>query len=122
MYPASLPCRGATRTRTSVPSPAHLRSTIAALAAPPEELRAVAAYHKALSDPTRLRLMQRLAEGPATVMELTSHVDLSQPLRPFHLHRLKAAGARETQRGGREVICTLSREMLTHFRAREREL
>ena len=63
-----------------MPTPAHLRSTIAALATPPEELRAVAAYHKALSDPTRLRLMQRLAEGPATVTELTSHVDLSQPL------------------------------------------
>ena len=68
-----------------MPSPAHLRSTIAALAAPPEDLRAVAAYHKALSDPTRLRLMQRLAEGPATVNELTSHVDLSQPLVSFHL-------------------------------------
>ena len=105
-----------------MPSPAHIRSTIAALAAPPEELRAVAAYHKALSDPTRLRLLQRLAEGPATVTELTSHVDLSQPLVSFHLHRLKAAGVVETRRAGREVICTLSREALDHFRAREREL
>src|SRR3954462_15937389 len=122
MYPASLPCRGANSSRTSVPSPAHLRSTIAALSAPPEELRAVAAYHKALSDPTRLRLMQRLAEAPATVMELTSHVDLSQPLVSFHLHRLKAAGVVETKRVGREVICTLSRDVLVHFRAREREL
>ena len=46
-----------------MPSPAHIRSTLAALTAPPEELRLVAAYHKALSDPTRLRLMQRLAAG-----------------------------------------------------------
>jgi DNA-binding transcriptional ArsR family regulator len=115
-------CRDRLQTRTNVPSPAHLRSTIAALAAPPEDLRAVAAYHKALSDPTRLRLMQRLAEGPATVNELTSHVDLSQPLVSFHLHRLKAAGVVETRRAGREVICTLSRDVLTHFRAREREI
>jgi DNA-binding transcriptional ArsR family regulator len=105
-----------------VPTPAHIRSTIAALAAPPEELRAVAAYHKALSDPTRLRLLRRLAEGPATVNELTSHVDLSQPLVSFHLHRLKAAGVVETRRAGREVICTLSREVLDRFQAREREL
>ena len=105
-----------------MPSPAHLRSTIAALAAPPEELRAVAAYHKALSDPTRLRLLRRLAEGPATVNELTSHVDLSQPLVSFHLHRLKAAGVVDTRRAGREVICTLSREVLDRFQAREREL
>ena len=118
-----MPKLGATHsTRMSVPSPAHIRSTIAALTAPPEELRAVAAYHKALSDPTRLRLLQRLAEGQATVNELTSHVDLSQPLVSFHLHRLKAAGVVETRRAGREVICTLSRDMLTHFRAREREL
>jgi DNA-binding transcriptional ArsR family regulator len=105
-----------------VPSPAHLRSTIAAITAPPEELRAVAAYHKALSDPTRLRLLQRLADGPATVTELTSHVDLSQPLVSFHLHRLKAAGVVETRRTGREVMCTLSRDALTIFRARERDL
>lgn len=105
-----------------MPSPAHLRSTIAAITAPPEELRAVAAYHKALSDPTRLRLLQRLADGPATVTELTSHVDLSQPLVSFHLHRLKAAGVVETRRTGREVMCTLSRDALTIFRARERDL
>ncbi|HEY5520969.1 MAG TPA: metalloregulator ArsR/SmtB family transcription factor [Candidatus Limnocylindrales bacterium] len=105
-----------------MPSPAHIRSTLAALTAPPEELRLVAAYHKALSDPTRLRLMQRLAESPATVTELTAHVDLSQPLVSWHLHRLKAAGVVETRRAGREVICTLSRDVLTHFRAREREM
>jgi DNA-binding transcriptional ArsR family regulator len=105
-----------------VPTPAHIRSTIAAIAAPPEELRAVAAYHKALSDPTRLRLLQRLAGGQATVTELTDHVDLSQPLVSWHLRRLKAAGVVDTRRAGREVICTLSREMLDYFRAAEREM
>jgi DNA-binding transcriptional ArsR family regulator len=105
-----------------VPTPAHIRSTIAAIAAPPEDLRAVAAYHKALSDPTRLRLLQRLADAPATVTELTEHVDLSQPLVSWHLRRLKTAGVVETRRAGREVVCTLSREMLDFFHAREREL
>jgi DNA-binding transcriptional ArsR family regulator len=105
-----------------LPSPAHIRSTIAALTAPPEELRAMASYHKALADPTRLRLLQRLAEAPATVTELTAHVDLSQPLVSWHLHRLKAAGVVVTRRAGREVICTLSRDALNYFRARESEL
>src|SRR3954452_8831891 len=121
MYSPSYPSAAATPKRTSVPSPAHIRSTIAALATPPEELRAVASYHKALSDPTRLRLMQRLAEGPATGKELTSYVDLSQPLVSFHLQRLKAAGVVQTQRVGREVICTLSRDVVNRFRAREGE-
>ena len=105
-----------------MPSPAHIRSTIAALTAPPEELRAVANYHKALADPTRLRLLQRLAERPATVTELIAHVDLSQPLVSWHLRRLKATGVVETRRAGREVICTLSREALNYFRARERDM
>jgi DNA-binding transcriptional ArsR family regulator len=122
MYSARLPQhRAGPAQRTSVPSPAHIRSTISALAAPPEELRAVAAYHKALSDPTRLRILQRLAHGQATVTELTAHVDLSQPLVSFHLHRLKAAGVVETRRAGREVICTLNGDLLRHFRAREGE-
>jgi DNA-binding transcriptional ArsR family regulator len=105
-----------------VPTPAHIRSTIAAITAPPEELRAVAAYHKALADPTRLRLLQRLADAPATVTELTEHVALSQPLVSWHLRRLRAAGVIDTRRAGREVICTLSREMLDLFRARERDM
>lgn len=105
-----------------MPTPARIRSTIATITAPPEELRAVAAYHKALADPTRLRLLQRLADGPATVTELITHVDLSQPLVSWHLRRLRAARVVETRRVGREVICTLSREALDYFRAREREM
>jgi ArsR family transcriptional regulator len=105
-----------------VPTPAHIRSTLATLAAPPEELREMAVFHKALADPTRLRILQRLAEGPATVSELIDHVDLSQPLVSWHLRRLKAAGVIETRRSGREVISTLSLEALGRFREQERQL
>jgi len=105
-----------------LPTPAHIRSTIATITSPPEELRAVAAYHKALADPTRLRLLQRLAERPATVTELIDYVDLSQPLVSWHLRRLRAAGVVHTRRAGREVICTISRDALDYFRARERDL
>ena len=105
-----------------MPTPAHIRSTIAALTSPPEDLRAVATYHKALADPTRLRLLQRLADRPATVTELIDVVDLSQPLVSWHLHRLKAAGLVDTRRSGREVICTISRDALDYFQARDQEL
>ena len=54
--------------------------------------------------------------------ELIDYVDLSQPLVSWHLRRLKAAGIVETRRSGREVICTLSREMLDRFREQERLL
>lgn len=105
-----------------MPSPARIRSTIVTIAAPPEDLREMAVYHKALADPTRLRILQRLADGPGTVTELIGHVDLSQPLVSWHLRRLKAVGLIDTQRKGREVICTISREALRRFQAREREL
>lgn len=105
-----------------MPTPAHIRSTIATLAAPPEDLREMAVYHKALADPTRLRILQRLAARPGTVTELIDHVDLSQPLVSWHLRRLRAAGLVETRRSGREVICTISREALNRFHARERDL
>jgi DNA-binding transcriptional ArsR family regulator len=102
-----------------VPTPARIRSTIATLTAPPEELREVAVYHKALADPTRLRILERLAHRPGTVTELISHVDLSQPLVSWHLRRLKAAGLIEMERRGREVICSLQRDVLEAFRDRE---
>ncbi|MDQ3937099.1 MAG: metalloregulator ArsR/SmtB family transcription factor [Chloroflexota bacterium] len=105
-----------------MPSPARIRSTIATIAAPPEDLREMAVYHKALADPTRLRILQRLADRPGTVTELIDHVDLSQPLVSWHLRRLKAAGLIETQRRGREVICSISREALRRFQTLEREL
>ena len=105
-----------------MPPPARIRSTIATITSPPQDLREVAVVHKALSDPTRLRMIQRLAEGAGTVTDLMRHVDLSQPLVSWHLRRLRAAGLVETRRQGREVICTLAPETFRRFHEREREL
>jgi ArsR family transcriptional regulator len=82
----------------------------------------MAVVHKAMADPTRLRILQRLAEGDGTVSDLMHHVDLSQPLVSWHLRRLRAAGLVETRRHGRETICSLGRETLLRFHERELEL
>jgi ArsR family transcriptional regulator len=102
-----------------LPSPARVRSTIAAVTDPPADLKGMALVHKALADPTRLRILQRLAAGDGTVSDLMHHVDLSQPLVSWHLRRLRAAGLVETRRSGRETICSLGRESLLQFHARE---
>ena len=102
-----------------VPSPARIRSTIATITSPPDALRQAAVVHKALADPTRLRILQRLAEDDGTVTDLMRHVDLSQPLVSWHLRRLRAAGLVETRRQGRETICSLGREALLRFHAQE---
>ena len=105
-----------------MPTPARIRSTIAAVTDPPSDLKDVAVVHKALADPTRLRILQRLAAGDGSVSDLMHHVDLSQPLVSWHLRRLRAAGLVETRRQGRETICSLGREALRQFHAQELSL
>ncbi|MEA2025527.1 MAG: metalloregulator ArsR/SmtB family transcription factor [Chloroflexota bacterium] len=105
-----------------MPSPARIRSTIATITGPPEDLKSMAVVHKAMADPTRLRILQRLAEGDGTVSDLMRHVDLSQPLVSWHVRRLRTAGLVETRRSGRETICSLGREALARFHEQERAL
>jgi DNA-binding transcriptional ArsR family regulator len=102
------------------PTPARIRSTIAAAIDQPEELRELRAFHKALADVNRLRIVRRLAHGPATVTELIEHVGLSQPLVSWHLGRLRAAGIVATRRRGRERVCSLRPEAWAEFEARQR--
>jgi ArsR family transcriptional regulator len=109
------------RTETPLsPSPARIRSTIATVLDRPDELRELRAFHKALADVNRLRIVQRLAAGDATVTELIGHVGLSQPLVSWHLGRLRAARIVETRRNGRETVCRLRPEAFDELAARER--
>jgi ArsR family transcriptional regulator len=107
-------------TLPTVPTPARFRSTFASIVLQPEELRELRAFHKALADVNRLRIVRRLAESDATVAQLIAHVGLSQPLVSWHLARLRAAGLVETRRQGRETICRLREEAFSEFAARER--
>ncbi len=79
-------------------------------------------FHKVMADVNRLRIVRRLADGEATVAELTAHVGLSQPLVSWHLGRLRAAGVVVTRRKGRETICRLREEAFSEFAARERAI
>jgi DNA-binding transcriptional ArsR family regulator len=109
--------RGST---TLSPSRARIRATLASVANAPAELRELRAVHKALADVNRLRIVRRLADGPASVSELIEHVGLSQPLVSWHVSRLRAAGLVETRRNGRETVCRIRPEAFEAFAARER--
>jgi DNA-binding transcriptional ArsR family regulator len=104
------------------PSPAHIRSTIAAVVDPPDELRSIRLVHKALADVNRLRIVQRLAEGEATVSELIERIGLSQPLVSWHLGRLRTAGLIQTRRAGRETVSRLLPEAFRAFAEYERRV
>jgi ArsR family transcriptional regulator len=104
------------------PSPAHIRSTSASVVDPPDELRSLRIVHKALADVNRLRIVQRLAEGEATVSELIERVGLSQPLVSWHLGRLRVAGLIQTRRVGRETVSRLLPEAFRAFAEYERKV
>jgi DNA-binding transcriptional ArsR family regulator len=106
----------------ALPSRTGIRSAISSITDPPADLKKVAVVHKALADPTRLRIVQRLVAGEGTVSDLMRHVHLSQPLVSWHLRRLRAAGLVTTRRSGREVICSLSQEALQQFHEQEHAL
>ena len=89
---------------------------------PPDELRSLRLVHKALADVNRLRIVQRLATGDATVSELIEQVGLSQPLVSWHLARLRIAGLIETRRAGRETVSRLVPEAFEAFAAHEKRV
>ncbi len=104
------------------PSPARIRSTIAAVVDQPDDLRALRLIHKTLADVNRLRIVRRLAQGEATVTELIDHVGLSQPLVSWHLGKLRLAGLVETRRAGRETVTRLIPEAWDRFATDERRV
>ena len=66
----------------------------------------------ALKDVVRLEMLSVLAEREYTVNELAETLNKSQPLMSWHLRRLRAAGIVKIRRSGREVYCSLDREVL----------
>jgi ArsR family transcriptional regulator len=101
------------------PSPARFRSTLAAVVDQPDDLRELRRFHKVMADVNRLRIMRRLADGPATVTELIEHVGLSQPLVSWHLGKLREVGLVAARRRGREIVHTIVPEAFAIFAQRE---
>jgi ArsR family transcriptional regulator len=73
--------------------------------------RAASLFH-ALSDETRLSILERLRRGERCVCELTDALDAAQSRLSFHLRVLKEAGLVTDRREGRWMYYTLSAEKL----------
>lgn len=72
-------------------------------------IKVSAAFH-ALSDPTRLELINRLAGGEQCVCELTDALKTGQSRLSFHLKVLKDAGLIQDRREGRWMYYKLVEE------------
>ncbi len=101
------------------PSPARIRSTIANVVDQPDDLRELRRFHKVLADVNRLRIVRRLADGPATVTELIEDVGLSQPLVSWHLGKLREVGLVTARRRGRETVQEIVPEAFDAFALRQ---
>ena len=62
---------------------------------------------QALSDPTRLQILQHLRQGECCVCELMEELDAAQSRLSFHLKTLKDAGLVQDRREGRWVHYSL---------------
>jgi len=68
--------------------------------------------YRALSDPTRRAMVERLTQGAATVSELAQPFDMSLPGLTQHLRVLEEAGLVRTHKVGRVRSCSLDLEAL----------
>jgi ArsR family transcriptional regulator len=73
--------------------------------------RAAELFH-ALSDQTRLSILQRLRLGERCVCDLTEALDAAQSRLSFHLKVLKEAGLVTDRREGRWMYYTLNADAL----------
>ena len=82
----------------------------------PDTDRAATLFH-ALSDGTRLSILQRLRFGERCVCDLTDALDAAQSRLSFHLKVLKDAGLVTDRREGRWMYYTLNQETLAEVAA-----
>jgi ArsR family transcriptional regulator len=66
----------------------------------PRQAGALAARFRALADPTRVAIVNRLAQGECCVCDLNAAFDLAQPTISHHLRVLRDAGLVDSTRRG----------------------
>ena len=67
---------------------------------------------KALSDPTRRRILELLRERPMSAGELADHFSVSKPAMSAHYAVLREAGLIYSQKPGKSVIYELQMSVL----------
>jgi DNA-binding transcriptional ArsR family regulator len=67
---------------------------------------------KALSDPTRRRVLQLLRQRPMSAGELSDHFAVSKPTMSAHFSVLQNAGLIEAEKNGRTIVYRLKMSVL----------
>ena len=81
--------------------------------------RELSDHFLAFANPTRLRILERLASvGEESVNDLALFLRMSQPRISWHLRMLRVGGVVRTRRDGRQVYCSLDVENIARERTR----
>jgi DNA-binding transcriptional ArsR family regulator len=72
----------------------------------------MATVFKALSDPTRRRVLAILRVGPKTAGELAAEFDVSKPTMSAHFAVLREAGLIASEKNGKSVVYHLEMSVL----------
>lgn len=67
---------------------------------------------KALSDPTRRRVLELLREQPMAAGELSAHFDVSKPTMSAHFAVLREAGLVDATKQGKSIIYRIKLSVL----------
>lgn len=86
------------------------------------ERRQLMAHLKALANPTRLRILELLAEGEVSVNDLAVELRMSQPRVSWHLSLLRRGGAIRQRREGRQTFCSLDWDEVRRYQLQLWEL
>ncbi|WP_058300419.1 DUF2087 domain-containing protein [Gorillibacterium timonense] len=76
------------------------------------QLEKLVAFHKALSDPTRIRILRLIADGPLSGQELAGRLGVTPPTITHHMLKLREAGVLFEWREKNTIYFSLNREML----------
>lgn len=88
----------------------------------PVEQDLLAKYFRALGDPTRLRVLELIADGERSVGDLVTALELSQPKVSNHLACLRWCGFVTTRREHRTIYYRLADDRLRQIVMLAREL
>ena len=72
----------------------------------------MASVFKAISDPTRRRVLQLLRQGPRSAGELSDQFDVSKPTMSAHFAVLKEADLVHAQKNGKSIVYHLKLSVL----------
>lgn len=101
------------------PLPVACCAPVAAATMSEDQSRSTAQVFKALSDPSRVRIVNLLAtsDGPVCVCNLTDELGLAQGTVSFHLKKLLATGLLQREQRGTWAYYSIDRDALRRVAA-----